>query len=123
MTARDDVLTGGWYAASDPKAWTDFSQKFQKTFGRPPPRLATLAYDAMTIAIELSNVPAPARYSAESLTRPAGFQGIDGPIRFKPDGRTERALAVLEIEKYGSVVLEGPAAPKPERVSSAAAVP
>ncbi|MEQ1718991.1 MAG: penicillin-binding protein activator, partial [Hyphomicrobium sp.] len=125
VTARDDILVGGWYAASDPAAWADFSQKFQKTFGRAPPRLATLAYDAMSYAIDLAGVPAPARYSAESLTRAAGFNGVDGPVRFEADGRARRALAVIEIEKYRSVVID--AAPRldnaPARISSAAQVP
>lgn len=122
VTARDDVLVGGWYAASDPAAWTEFSAKFQKTFGRAPPRLATLAYDAMTMAIQLSNVPPPARYSTEALTRATGFNGIDGALRYKADGTIERSLAVMEIEKYRSILID--AAPRlvaqPEQVSAAA---
>lgn len=121
VTARDDVLVGGWYAASDPAAWSDFSAKFQKTFGRAPPRLATLAYDAVNVAIELSSVPPPARYSAENLTRQAGFDGIDGALRFKASGSIERGLAVMEIEKYRSILID--AAPRlegaPARVSAA----
>lgn len=110
VTARDDHMVGGWYAASDPAGWSAFSEKYQKTFGTPPPRLASLAYDAVAYSIQLSAVPPPARYAAENLTRPNGFVGIDGPVRFLPDGRSKRSLAVLEIEKYRSVVID-PAPP------------
>ncbi len=120
--SRDERLIGGWYAAADPEAWTSFSEKFQKTFGTPPPRLATLAYDAMGIALDLASVPAPARYAPDRLTRAEGFTGVDGPVRFSANGLSERSLAVLEVEKYKSVVID-PAAKTmaPDRVSSAAA--
>jgi branched-chain amino acid transport system substrate-binding protein len=36
-------------------------------------------------------------YSAQTLTDPSGFAGIDGIFRFKPDGLSERGLAVVEI--------------------------
>ena len=57
VISRDERLIGGWYAATDPASWVAFSEKFQKTFGQPPPRLATLAYDAVSIAIALSRQP------------------------------------------------------------------
>ena len=120
VISRDASLIGGWYAATDPAAWAVFSEKFQKTFGQAPPRLATLAYDAVSIAVTLSRNPAPARFTTDNLTNPRGFSGIDGAIRLKRDGTSARGLAVLEIEKYRSVVIEpAPAFDVPsERVSS-----
>jgi ABC-type branched-subunit amino acid transport system substrate-binding protein len=106
VISRDDRLIGGWYAATDPASWAAFSEKFQKTFGQAPPRLATLAYDAVSMAITLSRNPGPARFAAENLTKPSGFTGIDGAIRLKLDGTSARGLAVLEIEKYRSVVID-----------------
>lgn len=119
-SARDEVLTGAWYASSDPETWSLFSQKFQKTFGRAPPRLASLAYDATAIAIELAKVPPPARYAAERLRRADGFAGVDGVVRFSAQGKAERGLAVLEIEKYRSVVIDpAPREDGPQRMSRA----
>lgn len=109
---RDEVLVGAWYAASDPEAWNQFSQEFQKTFGQAPPRLATLAYDAASFAIDLAKVPAPARFAEANLRRPQGFAGVDGSFRFDAQGKAERSLAVLEIEKYRSVVIDPPANPQ-----------
>lgn len=103
---RDEVLIGAWYAASDPEAWNQFSQKFQRTFGQAPPRLATLAYDAVSFAVDLAKVPAPARFAEANLRRPQGFVGVDGPFRFNTQSKAERSLAVLEIEKYRSVIID-----------------
>ena len=41
-----------------------------------------------------------------SLTTPAGFAGVDGLIRFRGDGVTERALAVLEVQRAGSMLID-----------------
>ncbi len=120
VISRDERLIGGWYAATDPASWAAFSEKFQKNFGKAPPRLATLAYDAVSISIALSRAPGPARFAAGNLTKASGFSGVDGAIRLKADGRSERGLAVLEIEKYRSVVIDPALAfeAHPERVSS-----
>ena len=51
----------GWSArgipAPDPRGWTDFSQKYAKSYGTAPPRIASLAYDAVSLAIALSGGP------------------------------------------------------------------
>ncbi len=124
LVSRDDQLIGGWYAGSDPTAWTQFSDKFRKTFGRAPPRLASLSYDAMHMVLGLAAQPGPGRFSEANLTRVSGFNGVDGPVRLLPNGHTERGLAVLEIEKYRSVIIDP--APQPgesSRVSNATIFP
>ena len=35
------ALVGGWYPAPDPKGWSDFTQRYAKTYGAAPPRLAS----------------------------------------------------------------------------------
>jgi branched-chain amino acid transport system substrate-binding protein len=121
IIARDDTLIGGWYAASDPAGWTAFSEKYRKSFGTAPPRLATLSYDAMTMALNLAADPGPGRYSPENLTRAQGFSGVDGTVRLTPGGFSQRALAVLEIGKDRSVVIDAPqqgAASQPQAVAA-----
>ncbi len=118
--SRDEHLIGGWYAAPDPVAFATFSEKFQKTFGTPPPRLATLAYDAMGLALELSTVPPPQRFAPDRLTRAQGFTGIDGPVRFDRNGLSRRSLAVLEVERYRSVVIDPAGKDEAAQLSSAA---
>jgi hypothetical protein len=36
-------------------------------------------------------------FGAEAITRPQGFRGAVGPIRFTPDGLGERSMAILEV--------------------------
>src|SRR5204862_227715 len=50
------LLRGAWYAAPDPARRADFERKFVATYGRPPPRLASLAYDALALAARLARI-------------------------------------------------------------------
>jgi ABC-type branched-subunit amino acid transport system substrate-binding protein len=103
---RDPVFVGGWYPNPDPRGWRAFSERFARNFGQAPPRLASLAYDAMSLSITLSSGDGPNRYSQAAITRPAGFNGVDGVVRFTPDGLSSRGLAVLEVQKFGSTVID-----------------
>lgn len=107
---RDSRLHGAWFAASDPRNWRDFSSRFSKAYGHMPPRLASLAFDAIDIASNFSAQPRGARFTAQNLTRTSGFSGVDGTVRFLPNGRNERGLAVLEVQKAGPVVIDSPSA-------------
>jgi branched-chain amino acid transport system substrate-binding protein len=109
IVSRDEALIGGWYAASDPGGWTAFADKYRKNFGTTPPRLATLSYDAMAMALTLATSAAPGRFAAEKLARAEGFSGVDGPVRLTSGGFSQRDLAVLEVQKYSSAVIEAPA--------------
>lgn len=103
---KEEVLTGGWFPAPDPKGWTDFTKRYVETYGDVPPRLASLAYDAVSLAVSLSNNPKGKRYTASQLTRSAGFAGIDGLFRLRPDGTSERGFAILEVQRYGNEVID-----------------
>lgn len=105
---RESVFLGGWYASPDPRGWREFSERFARTFGSSPPRLASMAYDAVSIAIRLSGQPAGARFTAASLARAAGFSGVDGPLRLLESGIAQRSLAVLEVQGIGAKVVDPP---------------
>ena len=112
----DVMLRGAWYAAPDPARRADFERRFTSTYGRPPHRLATLAYDGVALAGHLARLKPGGDFSAEALTNPNGWSGIDGIFRLLPDGRTERALAVIEVQAArNTVVSPAPAtfAPSP----------
>ena len=99
------LLRGAWYAAPDPARRADFERKFVATYGRPPPRLASLAYDAVALAGRLARLKQGGDFSAEAITNPNGWSGVDGVFRFLPDGRSERALAVIEVQSNRGVVV------------------
>jgi branched-chain amino acid transport system substrate-binding protein len=110
---RDVTFVGGWYPAPDQRGWQSFSEKFARTFGTSPPRIASIAFDAVGIALALSGAPAANRFTPAGLTRPSGFTGADGTVRFQQDGTAVRALAVYEVQSFGARVIDpvGNAAP------------
>ena len=105
----DAMARGAWYAAPDPARRADFERRFLATYGRPPNRLATLAYDGVALAANLARLKPGGDFSAEAITNPNGWSGVDGIFRFLPDGRSERALAVIEVQSgHNAVVSPAP---------------
>lgn len=102
----DRALVGGWYPAPDPRGWSNFVQRYSKTYGAAPPRIASLAYDAVSLAVSLSQNPPGQRYTYTQLTRPSGFSGVDGLFRLLSDGTSERGLAILEVQAGGPRVID-----------------
>ncbi len=99
-------LVGAWFAAPQPELRADFQRRYQANFGSQPPRLASLAYDAVALAAVLSQGPGASSFDRAMLTDPSGFAGIDGIFRFNQNGVSERGLAVLEVTGDGSRVID-----------------
>ncbi|MFQ5957948.1 MAG: penicillin-binding protein activator [Alphaproteobacteria bacterium] len=110
VAEKEPSLFGGWFAAPPPEARTEFETRFTKIYGRAPPRIATLAYDAVALAGALTRASGEAGFDAGLLTDEGGFRGVDGLFRFAPDGSNERGLAVLEVTRKGLVTVSS--APK-----------
>ena len=107
---QETMLRGAWYAAPNPAQRADFERRYLATYGRPPQRLATLAYDAVALAGHLARLRPGGDFSAEAITNVNGWAGVDGAFRFFADGRVERALAVIELQgDKGTVVGPAPA--------------
>lgn len=102
--AAEPALVGGWYAAPPTESWSAFAQRYMAAYGSSPPRLASLAYDATTLALALAKRGPD--FSVQALTEPAGFAGVDGIFRFTPDGVVQRGLAVYEIRKGGPAQID-----------------
>jgi ABC-type branched-subunit amino acid transport system substrate-binding protein len=99
-------LQGGIYAAPDPSGFRAFAGRYRTRYGSEPVRTATLTYDAVALVAALARQGGQ-RYSADVLTNPSGFAGIDGLFRFKPDGTNERGLAVMRVASGGGVPVAG----------------
>lgn len=98
-------LQGAWFSAPENGGYNVFAQKYRAKFGSDPARIATLAYDSVTLAIALSRAQGGQRYSEAVLTNPSGFNGADGLFRLRPDGTSERGLSVLEIDNGSARVI------------------
>jgi ABC-type branched-subunit amino acid transport system substrate-binding protein len=96
------ALQGGLYAAPDPSGFRGFAGRYRTKFGAEPVRTATLAYDAVALVAALARTQGGQRFSAEVLTNPSGFAGIDGLFRFRADGSNERGLAVMRVASGGA---------------------
>lgn len=102
---REPSLVGGWFAAPPPETRNAFQGRFERVYGSKPHRIASLAYDATSLAIALSGGAPGQRYTVAELTAEDGFAGIDGVFRFTPQGLNERGLAVMEVRPGGFVVV------------------
>lgn len=96
-------MPGGWYAAPDPSAGGSFAQAYSAKYGSPPSPIATLAFDAASIARVLAG---RGGYSVGALTQQSGFEGVDGWFALQPDGHVRRALAVFAIERGGPQMVQ-----------------
>lgn len=107
-------VAGAWYAAPDPGLRDGFVDQFNARFGSSPPQIASVAFDAASIARVLG---AGDGYSASALTRPAGFIGADGWLALLPNGQVRRGLAVFRVGSGGGHMI----APAPRSGSGAGA--
>ncbi|WP_127075251.1 penicillin-binding protein activator [Rhodomicrobium lacus] len=103
---KEAALQGGWFPAPDPKGWEDFTRRYSETYGEMPPRLASLSYDAVSLAISLSNNPPERRFASSELMRASGFNGVDGLFRLRADGTAERGFAIMEVRSTGNQTID-----------------
>ncbi|MEM9708881.1 MAG: penicillin-binding protein activator [Pseudomonadota bacterium] len=99
-------LQNAWFAVPDPGLISQFSARYQATYGGPPHPNAYLAYDGVAAigALVASGTTNP--LSAANLTQGSGFAGVGGVFRFLPDGTNERGLAVAQIQNQQVVVID-----------------
>jgi ABC-type branched-subunit amino acid transport system substrate-binding protein len=105
---KTPALQSGWFAAPDSAGFNAFAARYRTRFNADPTRIATLSYDAVSLAAALVRTQGSQRFAESVLTNPSGFSGADGVFRFKPDGTNDRALAVLEI-RNGATATVSPA--------------
>ena len=102
----EPALVGGWYAAPAPESRLVFEDKFKRAFTRRPPRLASLGYDAMLLAVALTYGEGGTDYSPAALTDANGFAGVDGIFRLLADGTNQRGLAIMEVREMDVQVID-----------------
>ena len=102
---REPALVGGWYAGPPPAQKEAFRARFEDSYGRTPPPIASIAYDAVALAAALAK---KGDFSTQAILSPNGFAGIDGIFRFNRDGTADRGLAVVEVTSLGFRVVSSP---------------
>ncbi|MGB0747625.1 MAG: penicillin-binding protein activator [Magnetospiraceae bacterium] len=101
----EPALNGAWFAAPSDATRAAFMERYERTYGEPPARLATLGYDAAALAVVLAGREGGPDYSPEAITDPKGFAGQDGVFRFFYSGGNERGYAIKQVEDRENRVL------------------
>jgi hypothetical protein len=96
------AFQGAWFAAPEAAGYAAFTQRYRAKFGADPTRLATLSYDAVSLVAALARTQGAQRFADKTLTNPSGFNGADGVFRFRPDGPSQRGLAVMQVGAGGA---------------------
>jgi branched-chain amino acid transport system substrate-binding protein len=105
--AKISDMQGAWFPSSPPAYYENFEKRFISTYGYKPPRLASMAYDAVNLVARLAISSENGGLNAQTLTNPAGFiSPANGLVRLLPDGTNERRLDVMEITEGGFKVID-----------------
>lgn len=100
-------LEGALLASSPPAASQGFVNRFRNAYGYTPPRIASLAYDAVALSVTLAT--SGRNFDADTLTSPGGFSGpANGIFRFRANGQSDRGLAVLRVRGGGYEMVSPP---------------
>ena len=83
----------------------DFAQHFHATYGRDPPRLASLGYDAAALAGRIGERQERSTILNRGDPEPQRVQRRRRVVPLYPDGLVQRGLAVLEVEPQGNIVV------------------
>ena len=102
----EQALLGAVYASPAERGFVAFQTAFKSAFGSDPHPLSTVAYDGVTMALELAARSPGAPFSTSSLERPQGFSGVDGPFALRFDKRIERGMAIKRISSVGLELVE-----------------
>ncbi|MEI4260576.1 penicillin-binding protein activator [Roseovarius sp. D0-M9] len=101
-------VQGGWFALPDRGKAQRFKARFAQRTGNEPHPIAGLGYDGIAAVGALIKTGKRDALSRSGLTQSAGFQGVDGVFRLRPDGTNQRGLAVGTV-RDGRVVILDPA--------------
>ena len=99
-------LQGGWFALPPPWLTKEFNARYTAVYGNQPSLIASLAYDGIAMIGALASSGRVRSLSMETLTETAGFAGVNGVFRLRPDGTNERGLVVATISGKRVVVID-----------------
>ena len=100
-------MQGAWFPSASPGAYSNFERHFTAIYGYKPPRLASMAYDAVHLVAKLSMPTAGMGPTPEALTNPDGYMTpANGLVRLMPNGTSERKLDIMEVTPSGFKVID-----------------
>ena len=95
---KEPSMNGGAFASVSPNDLKVFNDSFRKAYGRNPTTLASLGYDAASLAMKIIE---DGKIEEIEFLSTDGNLGANGLYRFRKDGTAERGLAILGITPNG----------------------
>jgi len=108
-------LANGWFAIPDQQMMQNFEARYAQSYGKAPHQLAGLAYDGIAAIGALVEAGNRQALTSGALTQSAGFQGVGGAFRLRPNGTNERALSIAMVRDKQVVIID----PAPTKFSGA----
>ena len=108
-------LQNGWFTMPDQGMIQNFQTRYTQAYGTAPHQLAGLAYDGIAAIGALVEAGDKQALTIDALTQGAGFQGVAGAFRLRPNGTNERALSVAMVRDKQVVIID----PAPIKFSGA----
>ncbi len=101
-TLSDINLLGSWFSAPEDNRFRIFEKNYYRSFGKFPPRISSIAYDAVLAISKISQNKTNLKLTFSDFIEynnnlKNGFDGIDGVFRFLPNGAVQRNLAILQV--------------------------
>lgn len=96
--ANDITMSGAKYATL-PDTDEYFAAGYERIAGAKPSRMASFGYDAANLAIGMLYSD---KMQNAYLLDPSGYAGVDGAVRLRPTGDSERALRIMELTGDGT---------------------
>ena len=94
QNTKDKNLIDAHFTATPIVKMNQFNARYKKIFKNTPPRVASLAYDAVSLVSVLAKHHA---LTENNLTQENGFNGVNGRFRLNPDGTNSRLLEIFKI--------------------------
>ncbi len=92
---KEKAFNGAWFPSITTKYNAKFNKEYKTYFKTEPSKLASLAYDAVALSV---NLGAKKGYIEPSdITTPNGWTGINGVFRFRDNGKSERNMDIKQI--------------------------
>ncbi|KGJ06862.1 penicillin-binding protein activator [Paracoccus sphaerophysae] len=99
-------LQNGWFAIPDTARMAEFNARYRAAYGENPHDFATLAYDGVSAIAANVRAGRKNAVTTAGLTQGAGFAGIQGAFRLRPDGTNQRQLSVATLQGGRLVVID-----------------
>lgn len=98
-------MRGAWFSSSPPAQYAAFEKRFINNYGHEPVRLASLAYDAVSIVAQIAMKGEG--INAAALSDPRGFESpANGLVRLSSTGKSDRKLVIMEVTAQGFKVID-----------------